>query len=32
MGERPPQLAPLPPDSVELHGTCLLAAGNHILH
>lgn len=32
VGERPPLLAPLPPDSVELHGTCLLAAGNHILH
>ena len=31
-GERPPQLAPLPPDPVELRGTCLLAAGNHILH
>lgn len=31
VGERPPQLAPLPPYSVELRGTCLLAAGNHIL-
>lgn len=32
VGEMPPQLALLPPDSVELHGTCLPAAGSHILH
>lgn len=30
--EKPLQLVQLPPDSAELHGTCLLAAENHILH
>lgn len=30
--EMPPQLVPLPPDSAELHGTCLPAAESHTLH
>lgn len=32
VGEMPPQLVPLPPYSVELHGICLPAAENHTLH
>lgn len=32
VGEAAPQLLPLLPDSAELHGTCLPAVENHILH